>query len=902
MISNTIEHKVSIFISSKCGGKYEIMRKALKQLLLETGLTTVYCFETEPASSESMPSAYLDRVDLSQLLILIVDNKDGITDATMAEYKRARERGIRILAIFCNERLKKKTEVEQEIIDKNICKFTTVSNFSDIAEMAYKSVLQDVIEVYQKKKEVQEEPPVIPDVSEMTTAPDALVSKHLLDEFDNTKRALIGILNGQAPTKETTEIDTLFQDFLQIILCRNSFDKNAFSKLKDLILQRHETPIKEVIEMRLEALETYFSNDIDACVKKLDEVADIVGANTDIPRWIYNDIAIDLRNMIFLQQHIKGRYDAQNKGQHIIDTSSEYLYFPSIDRLSNNIKESVIKEYNNINLQSPYTTTLGGGEQVFSDISSCFCVALLYGSITHLKMVRGYIVEILQALTQEYTDSKFNAELVRLLILQREDKTLKSLLRTYNKSYDIITSIEIEGIIQSIKNLPLEYERVFATLILLEYFGNYMSDAQFEVQAKWLNSYIEKWFADDNRIFNFHNNFKAIFQNCYRRFSSETVAKHILAFLLSKNAIFCSNACELMRYVTIKDLSLDMQTTIKERLIELINEKADVPNLRYGIVLFCMNATVDLISLEDAIKDQMPDFYNGEYNLEVHGEEKDVLIKHIDTYLQSIKTRIEVQGKNGCYSGFMGDPCGTIENIIILNNLVLSWKELKPIVETVVAFILAPNQSCGEKLKAINLLTTLILSFPDKKELIKTVTAAVQKRDVIFKVISLDFFDRVSISTLSFALDFLSLLLETLETQRAISSFSLVNTMDDMDIISCLRYTHKVIEQTDVDKLPDEILLSILHIALAAFGNKERDIRFLAVKCLIELTRSKYKEVALKQLSLCMDWGASDIKIAIISRITKIQDDSTTKEYIIQKAKVDNHYVVRKIANEIKEA
>lgn len=899
MTSNTIEHKVSIFLSSKCGGKYEIMRKALRQLLLETGLTEVYCFETEPGSSESMPSAYLQYVDWSQLLILIVDNEDDISPATMSEFKRARELGIRILAIFCNEYSKNKTEVEQEIIAQNLCKFSTAPKFSDIAEMAYKSVLQDVIAVYRKKKELKEETTALPDITEMTAAPDALVSKHLLDEFGNTKQALVSILNGQVPTKDTNEIDTLFQDFLQVILCRNNFDKTSFEKLKALILQKHATPIKEVIEKRLDALELYFSNDIDACVKKLDEVADIVGANADIPRWIYNDIAIDLRNMISLQQNIKGQYVVHNKGQYIIDTSSEYLYFPSIDRLSNNIKESVIKEYNNINLQSPYTTTLGGSEQVFSDISSCFCVALLYGSITHLKMVRWYMIEILQALTQEYTDQNFHAELVRLLILQCEEKTLQSILRTYNKSYDIVTSVEIEGIIQSIKHLPLEYECTFASLLLLEYLGNYMSNAQFELHAQWLNSYIEKWLADDNRVFNFHNNFKKIFQNCYRRFSSETLAKHILAFLSSENAIFCSNACELMQYVTIKDLPHDTQTAIKEQLAKLINEKADIPNLRHGIIIFCMNATIDLTNIEDAIKEQMPDFYNGEYNLEIHDTDKDALLNHIDTYLQSIRTRTEIQGKNGCYSGFAGNPCGTIENIITMNNLVLSWKELNPIADIVSAFVLAPNQSCGEKLKAINLLTMLILAFPDEKELTKTVTVAVQKRDEIFKVISLDLFDRVSISTLSFALDFLSVLLGTIDTDKVISSFSLVTTMDDRDIISCLGYTHKVLEKTDLDKIPDEILLSILHISLSAFGNKERDIRFLAVKCLIELTHSKYKEVALKQLSLCMDWGSSDIKIAIISRISKIQDDSKTKEYIIQKAKVDNHYAVRQIANDI---
>lgn len=902
MTSNTIEHKVSIFISSKCGKKYEIMRKALKQLLLETGFTDVYCFETEAGSSDSMPSAYLQYVDLSQLLILIVDNKDGISTATMSEFKRAREIGIRILAVFCNERSKKKTEVEQEIIEQNLCHFSTALKFSDIAQMAYKAVMQDVITVYRKKKEVSEESTIIPDVTEMTTAPDALVAKHLLDEFSNTKQAIAEVLyKRQAPTKDATKLDTLFQDFLQVILCHNNFDNETFCKLKTLILQKHVTPIKEVIEMRLAAVESYFLNDIDSCVKKLDEAVEFTKSNTDIPRWIYNDIAIDLRNMISFQHQMKGSFDIHNKGQHIIDASSEYLYFPSIDRLSNNIKEKVIKEYANINLQSPYTTTFGGIEHIFSDVSSCFCVALLYGSITHLKIVRNYMVEILQALTQEYTNQEFNAELVRLLIIQREDKTLQNIIRTYNKSYDIVTSIEIQTIIKSIATLPTEYERTSSSLLLLKHLGNYMSDEQFEEQTQWLIDYIQKWLNDDNRVFNFHDDFKMILQNCCRRFSPEVIANHILSLLSSGKILLCNNACELLRFVILKDIPQDTQTAIQEQLIALITEKADITGMRHGILVFCMNATIDISPIENAIKEKMPDFYNGEYHLEMYANDKESLLKHIDTYLQSIKTRIEIQGKNGRYSGFMDDPCGTIENIITMNNLVLSWKELKPIVDTTVLFLLAPNQSCGEKLKALNLITTLALTFSDTKELLKTVITTIEKRDDIFKVISLDFLDKTNVSTLSFALDVLAVLLKSIDTDKMISSFSLVNTMDDRDIISCLQYINKVLERMDIEKIPNEILISILHIALSMFGNKERDIRFLAVKCLIEMTRSKYKEVALKQLSLCMDWGSSDIKIAIISRITQIQDESTTKEYIIKKAKVDNHYTVRQIANEFKE-
>ena len=95
MTNETIKHKLKVFISSKCGGKYEIARKALEKLLTETGLIECFCFETEPGSAESMPSAYLDRIHLYQILLLIVDNEDNITNATLSEYRKAKELGLR---------------------------------------------------------------------------------------------------------------------------------------------------------------------------------------------------------------------------------------------------------------------------------------------------------------------------------------------------------------------------------------------------------------------------------------------------------------------------------------------------------------------------------------------------------------------------------------------------------------------------------------------------------------------------------------------------------------------------------------------------------------------------------------------------------------------------------------
>lgn len=52
MLDNIIENKVKVFISSKCdNSRYTIMRRGLKELLINTGLVEVYIFEDSASSS-----------------------------------------------------------------------------------------------------------------------------------------------------------------------------------------------------------------------------------------------------------------------------------------------------------------------------------------------------------------------------------------------------------------------------------------------------------------------------------------------------------------------------------------------------------------------------------------------------------------------------------------------------------------------------------------------------------------------------------------------------------------------------------------------------------------------------------------------------------------------------------
>ena len=74
------------------------------------------------------------------------------------------------------------------------------------------------------------------------------------------------------------------------------------------------------------------------------------------------------------------------------------------------------------------------------------------------------------------------------------------------------------------------------------------------------------------------------------------------------------------------------------------------------------------------------------------------------------------------------------------------------------------------------------------------------------------------------------------------------------------------------------------------------DIRFHAVKILVELSKVIDSEEILKLLSKMMDDEIADIKIAILTRVRKISGNKKMHNIIYQKGRVDNHYLVRKVA------
>jgi len=144
---------------------------------------------------------------------------------------------LRIIAIFCNETKKEKTEIENEMITTGACKFTTVSRFSDIAIEAYRSVMQDMVYACTPKQSIEQNITMTEGARQITNINNIQISKSFLNDFTLTKHTIYdSVLDSKREQQQTTELDSLCQEFLQVILCNKPFDAVLFDKVKNAIL------------------------------------------------------------------------------------------------------------------------------------------------------------------------------------------------------------------------------------------------------------------------------------------------------------------------------------------------------------------------------------------------------------------------------------------------------------------------------------------------------------------------------------------------------------------------------------------------------------------------------------------------------------------------------------------
>lgn len=906
MQGTRFKEKVNIFISSNCGGRYTLVREALRLLLLETGMCEVYMFEEEGATTSDVVSAYMRRLERSDIIVFLIDNKDGIGEGTMKEVKRGRELKKKSIFLFCDENEKETTELQKEIIAMpNGEKFKVVSQFVKFPEIAYESVLNDIIDTYlgycnakieSDDSETDNDNSVENVMSDIRT----ILNKDAFKGCHYTKWVLnCEVSIGQEYHKKIDTFDRLCSDLFGVILGNKSIEDIDFEGIKRYVKDMHEPgKLQKAIMFRMDAMEAYWKGEIKEAIAFLVNALEISLRTKKIPRWFVNDIAIDLRNMNVINNQERNIIDYSPQGQDVINGSDEPVFFPVVDRFSSNFYENVSKGMLDNMLESPFTIRFGGVDYVLDQIIDIYVAALLYGSIVHTVIIREKIVSYLQGLCLQYREHKILVTTIKLLLLLGDEKKLSKFTETYGVYTDNVSSEDISDWIDAVSKIKIKYRRFNSSCLLLSFWGSYFSDQQFEdLYAKLKDDFsvwTEEQYAGDliskAYLSALEKNQYRIIQKDFLEISYRFFEKGLKRWyedvfgLLSRIQLEKIGDSEIKQYV-----SWLVECTNNEEIVK------QCPNLPAAIQNVRLQRD-DVTELDKVVKQMFENFYNNEYSLNVFEHDLEETNLHIDRLIESIEVQNETQGKDGCYREYATNSYRTIENILTYGKVRVPVKEIGKILNATLGTLRAERQTVRSKVDAWKLITIIFMMYPKAKcvkeasiDINKNLEVFLQGKDILLS-------NRYNEKSLRLVFQFWKMFTNQIDELSVIEVFANIAKNNTSEIITVLSLLHGFLTETEklgLSVVHDKYMLQSL---LGFSRNQNSDVRLYAYISLIKIMNinQECEPLILDRLSEAMDGEVYKNKVAILSRLSKKKNKKM--QYIISKGQVDNHFWVRMVS------
>ena len=691
----------------------------------------------------------------------------------------------------------------------------------------------------------------------------------------------------------------MLSNHLQSVTFQKPFDEAIIDSIYAEVSKDSNKDLCKVLQLRYQAQKCYYLTKYDECLALLQQAVSIAMEKASIATWIANDIAIDIR-------HIQGRIDERNSaitlenpGQKLIDTSGEPVFFPYLDRQVENMQEEIAKKYYSQLSISPYTTNYGGLDQIFSPLANAFCIAEIHGSIVQTEITRDRLIAIYSMLCTLYEDHDLLVEYIKYLITNRDGKKLDTVIRTYNQSVDILNGQDIDAILDCINNMYDPVHQMMSKYLLASRLGYYMNDTSYSTLYNELVEYSMSWVRDDKRIFNINTYLFDFFRQNTHRANGNDIATFICEVFHHKLKRFymdCFNVLCSIDYGTIDQAD---QMMIKQSLIDVTSEENEQLYDQYyssAIILFCKTTEVSYEDLEAIIAEKYPHYYKHTFMLEMSVQRDQNFSEHIKSYIEEAKSRNKTQGANGAYSGYAYESLNVVYSIIKSGKVSLDAEQLDSLVGAAIETLAAEKQTISAKLSAVKLLQLLYFSNNEQDNVWNDVSNRMAENIAIFSVGNeMGFFSKDTDTILSFQYDlFISIFIESRRDLLLETLYS-IDSNDSYTVIQFLRIIADFLDDAK-DKIDNEKLLTaFLYYSILMSKHKERDIKYHATKCLIELTCYKCaKRLALIHLSQIMNTGSQTEKIAVLTRIKQIQtEDNAYLKQIVNKGKSDNNYLVR---------
>lgn len=910
--------KIKVFISSICGvEKYDKVRAELKKAIERTQLVDVYTFESRGASTLPAGDHYILALEDSDICIFLIDNADGIKAGVQAEIDTVKKHNIKALYYFCDETQKEKTALEQSLMGARFAKSKSVHSFSELSREGAQALIDDIVAVYHyyctgrivlnsgENDEIQAVDVVGTEKYQLPIIPKSTL-KNVDKCRDYFLKFVLGYSRGRYPgeMENTSEFDDWGLQFLPILFEGKSIKYFNTAMYLDALKAQQDDGHYQVVQIRWQAIQAYFAEDIKKCVEYL-ETALSLAKETNQPTWVIKDILVDLRNVHWTCCTARNEY-SDTPAQKELTESSEELYYPILDRIHESLHEKYIEGLYKKKIGSPYSVTIGNNLDPYGEmLASSLIVSMYNGSLTHILLIYEKVRDFVFYLSCKYDDWNLRLNLYKLAIFAGNEKEIKGIQDSFPEVLNNLTADEAKSIMDFCLNHPIKYKRLSSQLLAFGSVGYFLDDKYYESHEKSIVSEIKSWLNSDTPVV-------AIGQDIFRCLSgvayrmSQDILSEICCQFIDRH--YSRWYMDMFKFIATRIDLRKMSDSSAKALVEHINyvldnEKERV-QIEYSPAFLCVLRKQNRAlteGMDKRIAKYLSGYYEGIYKLETTENKNRDMPAFVKEYIERIRKSNETQGKDGVYFGYGAREIATVRSILLEKGLMCDGNTMDMLVSVVADTLLISKEGISAKLDAIALLICLAVKYPEDYT---------RNQGVYEKLFAQqNAIEAADNSIISSNIDSISLKIGLQLLYISMGKDVYADILELMpyiqgNVTTTIAVTNLIVEyleNSDDVMLPARVEAAILQNVLQWLHSEYTDIRWNATRILLTMSRNPENSgIVNHQLVNLIDSDSVYIKNLIIRHLHKMNGITDgTKEYIISKCKQDANFVVRMVCDEV---
>ena len=903
-------NKIKVFISSKCddqstGNKYTEVRNNIKTKLERTGLADVYVFEEEGSSTLSAVNHYSFALEDSDVCIFLIDNADGIPQGVQREIDIVQKHSIKALYYFCDENSKEKTDFEKSILTADNAKSKTIHSFSELCNESSQALVNDITRIYHyycKGKLV-----VIDETESSETLSESIIiksiddvdfPKSIIDNIESTTDYLYRIVmrEKQGQSEPKSDIDESAAIFLDVVLNGRSINEFNTDLFLDRLKNYQSEQLLAAVEMRWKAIQAYYDNDVEKCLVHLNNALEFSKANS-IPKWFVNDLLIDIRNLHIVQSIATNRYSV-SPAQEELDALSEQLYYPIVDRVNETLQEKLNHDLYKETIKSPYTVSFGNNiRELVGLIATSYVVALYFGSLTHIRLLKEKLKTLFFYLTNVYDDWRFKFNLFKYAVCEGDNKEIRELRATYPEILNRLTSEEADEIVSFCSQQALGYLRVKNRLKAFAFVGYYLDDASFNTHFSAVEADINEWMECSSPIIEIGRNLFDCLSEVAYRLPQEKLAELCCKVIEVGWSIYYQDMFKMIgNRISLKDISAETAL----RLVNLITKTAEGDATRGLIPISTLiNLRNQDSSYSNIIDDCVENNYKAwadTYVLETTDDKNIALdyfcktIEKIEAHLDNLKSqgaRI-ISGTRDIYSLYL----------FLKNSKIDIEDHLLSAVNLMSNVLLNDQCSIVYKMDAVLLLCYININFPSLNQCRTCMSEICNNEDQVLNVDFDMFSANIDLLALKCSLKIMSIFTDNRDYAGLVELLALAKN-DVATVISISRFIADLLVDAYKEKLGNDVEWLLLINSLEWMHINNNDARANATRIFLALSyNNEYSEIINRTLVNIVKNENVYLKNLILRKMNLVDGVSDeTRKTIIGVCVHDSNYVTREIAN-----